>query len=142
MNEIFDNRDFYQTLVTPYDIEIALNITNNEIKNFTFDFNSISLDEDLNESKIAQSVGLNDVSLLTGKIRSAESEGISSSINDENAVALKPEGVVGINENYGAGYLSNRVWKGLEQNLGQSDVHLAGEGRKGIAQSYENEKDN
>ena len=40
----------------------------------------------------------------------------------------------------GAGYLQNRSWKGLEQNLGQTEVKKATEGERGIAMGYEKEK--
>lgn len=36
-------------------------------------------------------------------------------------------------------FLKNRTWTGLEQNLGQTEVTKAIEGRKGIASNYEDE---
>lgn len=39
----------------------------------------------------------------------------------------------------GAEYLSNRSWRGLEQNLGETKVEKATIGRSGIPQGYENE---
>lgn len=37
-------------------------------------------------------------------------------------------------------YLSQRSWKGLEQNLGETPVADIQQGRKGIASVYEDEK--
>lgn len=138
MNEIFDNRDYYQPLVTPYDIEVALNPSSQHI-NFTYDFNSsVQLSMELNEVEILENSRKNDVSLLTGNVRSFEPQVIKE--ETDNVVASRPEGVVAINNAYGAGYLNDRTWKGLEQNLGRTEAVLATEGRKGIAQGYENEK--
>lgn len=36
-------------------------------------------------------------------------------------------------------FLQNRSWVGLEQNLGQTEVSKAVEGKKGIAANYEDE---
>ena len=36
-------------------------------------------------------------------------------------------------------FLQNRTWTGLEQNLGQTEVTKAVEGKKGIAARYANE---
>jgi len=38
-------------------------------------------------------------------------------------------------------FFSSRSWKGLEQNLGQTEVCDAVEGRKGIASGYSNEQE-
>jgi len=51
----------------------------------------------------------------------------------------RDDGLVVANVHTGAGYLQNRSWKGLEQNLGQTQVKKAGEGQRGIAMGYENE---
>lgn len=37
-------------------------------------------------------------------------------------------------------FFSSRSWKGLEQNLGQTEVSDAVEGMKGIAAGYSNEQ--
>lgn len=140
MNEIFDNRDFYQPLVTPYDIEVALNPSIEEI-NFSYDFNSvIPLDSELNESDILENSKKNDISLITGRLRNFNQDKLTDGSSNSNSLAVRPDGTVATNSNYGAGFLNERTWKGLEQNLGQTNVVTATEGRKGIAQSYDNEK--
>lgn len=142
MNDIFDSRDFYQPLVTPYDVEMALN-TNSDRTNFSYDFNSaIDFNVELNKTNIIDSLK-NDVSLLTGKIRNLESDDdvtiYNKDDNGDGTIAIKSDGMLAINYNYGAGYLNDRTWKGLEQNLGKNDVKLAVDGKKGIAQGYDNE---
>lgn len=143
LNEVFDSRDFYKPVVTPYDIEAALN---SDIKaiDFAYDYNDyLNRLGDINDVKT--NINETDVSLITGKLRANRGSEIDNSelVEDnqtDGRVALKNEGTVALNSNFGAGYLSERSWKGLEQNLGHSEVKLAEEGRKGIAQSYENEK--
>ncbi|XP_066144439.1 2-(3-amino-3-carboxypropyl)histidine synthase subunit 2 [Euwallacea fornicatus] len=143
MNEIYDSRDFYKPIVTPYDIEIALNADITDL-NFTYDYNRyLSSLNDVNI--IGKSVNETDVSLLTGKLRSNVREETQEFANREmgsskSQIALKGDGTLSVNSHFGAGYLNDLSWKGLEQNLGQTEVKLAEKGRTGIAQGYENEK--
>lgn len=142
LNEVFDSRDFYKPIVTPYDIEAALNSSVTAI-DFAYDYNDyLNRLGDIDDVKT--NCNETDVSLITGKLRTNRGSEIDNSElvedNRDSRVALKSEGTVALNSNFGAGYLTERSWKGLEQNLGQSEVKLAEEGRKGIAQNYENEK--
>ena len=61
------------------------------------------------------------------------------STHAETSVMNRDSGMTVANANTGAGYLQTRSWKGLEQNLGQTQVKQAGQGAKGIAMGYENE---
>ncbi|CAG9770189.1 unnamed protein product [Ceutorhynchus assimilis] len=139
MNEIYDSRDFYKPIVTPFDVEMALNPNTSDIK-FTYDFNRYL--NNLNDiTSIARNENETDVSLLTGKLRSNRPDSISEEPDNKDLqMALKSDGSLALNTNFGAGYLSERSWKGLEQNLGQTEVKMAEEGRKGIAQGYTNEQ--
>ena len=65
----------------------------------------------------------------------------SNSVIDETSLTNRNEGLTVAHVHTGAGYLQNRSWKGLEQNLGETEVKKAGEGAKGIAMGYENEKE-
>lgn len=135
MNEIYESRDFYKPIVTPYDIESALNPQVTDLK-FSYDYNTIlnqsQLDPDL-ESKLPT----NDVSLLTGNIRSRLD---SKPENVSKEVATKIDGTLALNSSHGAGFLASKSWRGLEQNLGENDAAVAEEGRRGIASGYQNEK--
>ncbi|XP_066255722.1 2-(3-amino-3-carboxypropyl)histidine synthase subunit 2 [Euwallacea similis] len=141
MNKIYDSRDFYKPIVTPYDIEMALNPNTTDL-NFTYDYNRYL--NSLNDvNTIGKSVNETDVSLLTGKLRSnvkEESEDISNGQTGSSQITLKGDGSLSVNSHFGAGYLNDLSWKGLEQNLGQTEVKLVEKGRTGIAQGYENEK--
>lgn len=131
MNDVFESRDFYQPIVTPFDVEIALNNKPPDTP-FSYDYNHYL---DFSEA-IAVSTDENkgDVSLITGRVRANEEE-IGEVAG--NQVALKDDGTVAVN----SVFLNARTWKGLEQNLGQTEVKLAEEGRSGTAFSYSNELD-
>lgn len=139
MNEIYDSRDFYKPIVTPYDVEMALNPNTSDLQ-FTYDYNKYLNNLD-SISTLKMTEEETDVSLLTGKLRSnrPDVQSESEKTDSDSQIAVKTEGILALNSNFGAGYLSGRSWKGLEQNLGQSEVTLAEEGRNGIAQGYQNE---
>lgn len=62
-------------------------------------------------------------------------------LSEGKEISSKTNGVLVGSIKFGAGYLTNRSWKGLDQNLGHTEIELAKEGRTGIAQCYSNEVD-
>lgn len=130
MNDVYENRNFYQTIVTPFDVEVALNNKPFDAA-FSYDYNDyLDFSEPINVPNVQNQ---SDVSLITGKIRQ-NSEEVATAEGD-NQVALKNDGTLAISSQF----LNERSWKGLEQNLGQTPVTLAEEGRSGTAFNYENE---
>ena len=131
MNEIFDSREFYKPIVTVYDVELALNdVTDVQ---FSYDFNACILNP-VNTQSPSYLDG--DVSLINGKIRGGNGL-IEDGGTSENQL-MKPSNTVAL-KSAGAQFLRDRTWQGLEQQLGQTEVKLAEEGRRGIAQGYVNE---
>ncbi|KAB0791422.1 hypothetical protein PPYR_03222 [Photinus pyralis] len=130
MNEIYDSREFYKPIVTPYDVEVALNEAATS-HDFTYNYNDYLSDAEIRPKEDA------DVSLITGALRSSTLE---ETAEESTEIAVRNDGTVALNTSFGAGFLAQRNWKGLEQNLGQDEVELASEGRRGIAQGYSNEK--
>ncbi|KAJ3664629.1 hypothetical protein Zmor_000182 [Zophobas morio] len=128
LNEIYDSRDFYKPIVTIYDVEMALNPSDNGL-GFTYDYNDV-IARPIADVVVSDS---SDVSLVTGKIRGG------SNVSDHGEVMAKEAGTVVLSESHGAGFLAARSWKGLERDLGRGEVKLAEEGRRGIAQQYEEE---
>ncbi|GLV36925.1 Diphthamide biosynthesis 2 [Carabus blaptoides fortunei] len=139
MNEIYENRDYYKPIVTPYDIEAALN-PKLEDAHFSYDFNNL-VDNELDVSSLSD-LQSSDVSLLTGQIRYVNSETsvVQANATEEQQITLREDFKLQVSDNYGAGFLTNRSWKGLEPNLGQNAPQLATTGRKGVAQGYVNEQ--
>lgn len=130
MNDVYENRDFYQTIVTPFDVEVALNNKPFDAP-FSYDYNDyLDFSEAIN---VPSEQNQSDVSLITGKIRHHVQE--VETEDDNSQVALKSDGTMAIS----AQFLNERSWTGLEQNLGQTPVRLAEEGRSGTAFNYKNE---
>lgn len=139
MNEIYESRDFYKPIVTPFDVEMALNESSSTPNDFTYDYNAfLSKATEVKGGNVEEKL---DVSLLSGNIRnlSRKNEECGESDEKTNDIALRSDGTLALNSSYGAGFLANRSWKGLEQNLGRNDAKVAEEGRSGIASNYENE---
>lgn len=132
MSDIFDSRDFYKPIATPYDIEIALNPKSRNLK-FSYDLNSDYLNQEL-DTNIEKEP---DVSLISGNLRYKDNADENS--GDSGEIAIKSEGAIALSDKTAASYFAVRSFKGLEQRLGQTEVELAKEGRKGIPQQYDNE---
>jgi len=135
-NSLIDSREFYQPVLTPYELEVALNANREWEPKLVTDFRQllpgqkefVELDENPEET--------NDISLITGQMRTI-GRGSSDCNGTAGAIVKRDDGTFAVSSNTGAGFLHSRSWKGLEQNLGQTDVVKAVEGEKGIAMGYE-----
>lgn len=131
-NDLYSNRDFYKPLVYPYELEVALN--SNREPYFTThvtDFDEL-LPGKRHYCDIDHVKEETDVSLITGKIRETR---IDASQGESTDLVTKQNWAL---ENIGQN-LQDRSWKGLEQKLGETEVKIAEEGRKGIPLQYNNE---
>lgn len=131
-NDLYSCRDFYKPLVYPYELEMALN-TNRPAYTSTHvtDFDEL-LPGQRHYCDISDINETSDVSLITGKIRESKANVNAGSSTD---LVAKPNWSL---EQIGKG-LTERMWVGLEQKLGETEVKKAEEGRKGIPLQYENE---
>lgn len=131
-NDLYSNREFYKPLVYPYELEVALN-SNREPY---FDTHITDFDELLpgqrHYCEIDRVKADTDVSLITGKIRETRIDTFQGESTD--LVAKQNWALDNIGQN-----LQVRSWKGLEQKLGETEVKVAEEGRKGIPLQYSNE---
>jgi len=139
-NSLIDSREFFQPVLTPFELEVALNPSREWEPKIVTDFRKLLPGEsDCIDFEGFTSEERNDVSLITGKLRQIGREEDVARVNDEKSLVKRDDGMVVANIHTGAGYLQNRSWKGLEQNLGQTQVKKASEGQRGIAMGYENE---
>jgi len=77
-------------------------------------------------------------SFITGTIKPINKT--LSMKGDENQLITVNNGTGEIIEaKNGSTHLINRSWKGLEMNIGQTEVVMAVQGREGIAMAYNNE---
>jgi len=140
-NSLIDSREFFQPVLTPFELEVALNPNRDWEPKLVTDFRKLLPGEsDCVDFEGFASDERNDVSLITGKLRQIGQGSSNQPKNDEQSLVKRDEGMVVAHSHTGAGYLQNRSWKGLEQNLGQTEVRKATEGERGIAMGYEKEK--
>ena len=134
-NSIVGAKDFMQPVVTPFELDVALNKSREWTGEFSADFRDI-LPGSAGYKKFVRDAE-NDVSLITGQIRNAEVS--DDSEETSKALATQDTAVSLLHVGGGGQYLSERSWQGLEQKLGESSVAKAVQGRGGIAMSYEGE---
>jgi len=140
-NSLIDSREFYQPVLTPFELEVALNPNREWQPKIITDFRKLLPGEsDCIDFEGFNSEPTRDVSLITGKLRQIGRADHSALANGESSLSTRNQGLTVANVHTGAGYLQTRSWQGLEQNLGQTEVKKASEGVKGIAMGYENEK--
>ncbi|XP_046628857.1 2-(3-amino-3-carboxypropyl)histidine synthase subunit 2 [Neodiprion virginianus] len=133
-NLVYDSRDFFKPMLTPFEVEIAFNTSRAFSTQYCMDFRHI-LSTGLNYVPLETSSD-SDVSLISGSIRNLTND--ESPVNGMGKLVSKSAGTVAIGKG-GADYLLNRSWQGLEQKLGQDSVKIAAKGRIGLPMAYENE---
>ncbi|CAI2173044.1 15779_t:CDS:2 [Funneliformis geosporum] len=169
-NSLIDSKEFYRPIVTPFELEIALNPSKQWTGEYITDFQlllsrigkleyyqfiSTILTQfyfmpGSSTEEFEKSVGEDDephFSLITGKykqgrkyaIQDASVENVTGSIKD---LTLRNQNTsVSTLLNSAAGdYLKSRTFRGLEQQIGETEIRLAEEGRSGIAKGYANEE--
>lgn len=132
-NDLYNNRDFYKPIVYPFELEIALNSNREQYYNYHITDYDDLLPGKRYHCEIDHIKEPTDVSLITGNIRETK---IKSKFQDGSELAETNWALESIGQN-----LQNRSWKGLEQNLGETEVVKAEEGRQGIPLQYDNEPD-
>ncbi|XP_041975133.1 2-(3-amino-3-carboxypropyl)histidine synthase subunit 2 [Aricia agestis] len=131
-NELYNNRDFYKPIVYPYELELALNSNRDGYStHHVTDYDEL-LPGNRHFCEVNHILESTDVSLITGKIRETK---VQSCDNSEMALMENQNWAL---ENIGQN-LQDRSWIGLEQKLGETEVKIAEEGRKGIPLQYYNE---
>jgi len=133
-NEVFDSRDFFKPILTPYEVELAFNSAREFCPQYFMDFRQI-LPGGPHYVDFKSSMD-SEVSLITSNIRNCEDDTLCT--DQMNALTIRSSGTVAIGK-AGAQYLQERSWKGVEQRLGEDPVQPAETGRIGLAWEYTNE---
>ncbi|XP_032231590.1 2-(3-amino-3-carboxypropyl)histidine synthase subunit 2 [Nematostella vectensis] len=142
-NSLIDSKEFYKPVVTPYEMEIACLRTQEWTGDYVTDFHELlpggcysaelNSEDDNDDSPY--------ISLITGKMQhnyksSAKEAGETST----SLVQRNQETTLATQQPLTAGeFLASRSWQGLQQNLGDTPVTTAVEGRRGIAAGYTDE---
>ncbi|XP_069693857.1 2-(3-amino-3-carboxypropyl)histidine synthase subunit 2 [Periplaneta americana] len=144
-NSLLDSKEFYRPIVTPYEVELACNLSREWSENYVLEFQHLlpggRLYQRLEDNADETSENASDVSLVTGRVRVLQDEPCDSSLFASNVVALKGDSTVSTNLATGTEFLSRRTWQGLEQKLGETEVTLASKGQSGIPQNYDKDVD-
>ncbi|GIY90405.1 2-(3-amino-3-carboxypropyl)histidine synthase subunit 2 [Caerostris extrusa] len=107
-SSLIESRDFYQSIVTPYELEIALNQAR-----------AVNYVPPIQNAEIE-----NDVSLVSGKIRHVGLSSSNEAENDStNSLITRNEMTLSAVHSKASGeFLTQRSWQGLEQHLGETPV--------------------
>ncbi|KAG8199372.1 hypothetical protein JTE90_011832 [Oedothorax gibbosus] len=140
-SSLIESREFYQSIVTPYELEIALNKARMWTGDYITDFSEILPGAASYVSPSLCNEIESDVSLVTGKIRHT---GLSTSQNFESAssseLVSRSDMTIASHCSQGAEFLAQRSWQGLEQRLGETPICNIEPGQTGIASKYDGEK--
>ncbi|KAI1789095.1 diphthamide biosynthesis protein [Ganoderma leucocontextum] len=154
-NSLLDAREFLCPIVTPYELEVALQPRQTWTGRYVLDFEQL-----LREKKEGiDSEGLEDgspgepedldqpvFSLVSGKYRHVKryggtEEGASNGDVDSSALILRnqEDALSRMEDNAAAQFLHQRTYQGLETRIGQDAPSLLEQGRSGIARGYDDD---
>ncbi|CAG8446404.1 5867_t:CDS:10 [Diversispora eburnea] len=120
-NSLIDSKEFYRPIVTPFELEIALDSSKQWTGEYILEFRQLLSSSGRKYAIIKNNEdNMNDITDLTLRDKNTS---ISTVLNSAAGEFLN----------------SIRTFKGLEQNIGNSSVQLVEEGRTGIAKGYVNE---
>ncbi|GFS30004.1 2-(3-amino-3-carboxypropyl)histidine synthase subunit 2 [Trichonephila inaurata madagascariensis] len=139
-SSLVESREFFQSIITPYELEIALNQAREWIGDYIADFSEL-LPGAANYVPLIQNTKIeNDVSLVTGKIRHIGLLTANDMEEDSCSLVSRDEMTISNFHSKAAGeFLAQRSWQGLEQCLGETPISEVEQGQKGIASKYEDE---
>ncbi|KAI9313719.1 diphthamide biosynthesis protein 2 [Dichotomocladium elegans] len=149
-NSLIDSKEFYRPIVTPFELELALIRSKEWTGDYITDFSKLlpnvrtdgfSYDDDEDSGALSSDEEPH-FSLVTGQyISTAKAQQEWASKLTDLSIRDNSTTISRLLHSTGGEYLKGRTFKGLEQNLGQTEVGTIEEGRSGIARGYQDEKD-
>ncbi|KAJ2933761.1 hypothetical protein H1R20_g3331, partial [Candolleomyces eurysporus] len=153
-NSLIDAKEFYQPIVTPFELEIALGAGRSWTGKYVLDFGQILKESQaVNGSEKGAEKSDNEekedtdqpvFSLVTGKYRQAKRYGTEEKSNgvevdSTSLVVRNQEDAVSIAlpNSAAAQFLHQRTYRGLETRLGEDEPGVLEQGRSGIAREYQ-----
>ena len=135
-NSIVGSKEFMQPVVTPFELDIALNRNRNwTTGEYHADFQDLLPGGKSYKEFHGHDSDSTDVSLITGRLRTT---GLDINV-EKKAVMAQQTALAALHTGGGGQYLAQRSWQGLEQKLGETPLVKAEKGRKGIAMGYDSE---
>ena len=133
-NSIFDSKEYLAPVITPFELDVALNEDRDWTGQFIANFSQI-LPKGKHHVPFRHE-DRTDISLISGKVRTTNLE---DSDKIGSALATQETSLSVLHRSGGGEFLLERSWRGLEQKLGETEVKDAVEGKTGIASGYEGE---
>ncbi|SJL06508.1 related to Diphthamide biosynthesis protein 2 [Armillaria ostoyae] len=138
-NSLIDAKDFLRPIVTPYELEIALQAEQNWTGRYILDFEKLLAEQDRLEVQNGQTEDRDQpmFSLITGRYRHAKRYGDTLSIDSQALVARNGDSSIARLPDSAAGdFLQTRAYRGLDMRVGEDSPSVLEQGRVGIASGY------
>lgn len=136
-NSVIGSKEFMQPVVTPFELDVALNRDRDwATGEFHADFQDLLPEGKSFKEFYAYGADATDVSLITGRLRTT---GLGAEEAEKKAVMTQQTALAVLHTGGGGQYLAERSWQGLEQKLGETPLQKADKGRMGIATGYDGE---
>lgn len=141
-NSIIHSKEYMQPVITPFELDVALNRDRSWTGQFLANFQDILPGQSEHIDFEPNEEGETDISLVSGRLRQVQVAHSSSSTPEtgtNNALMAQDTRVSNLHAEGGGSFLQSKSWQGLEQNLGQTEVAKAVPGLSGIAAGYAGE---
>ncbi|KAF9031679.1 diphthamide biosynthesis protein, partial [Hymenopellis radicata] len=149
-NSMIDAKEFYRPIVTPFELGIALQQEPNWTGKYVLDFEQLLAEGASEEKAVDEGAGEDEdgdrpiFSLVSGTYRQAKRYGASNDIQGDAAsqalVVRDSEGtIVKLPDSAAGEFYTNRVYRGLEQRIGEEAPSVLEQGRTGIASGYDDD---
>ncbi|KAF9221158.1 diphthamide biosynthesis protein [Gyrodon lividus] len=145
-NSVIEAKEFYRPIITPYELEIALQAEGAWSGRYVLDFERLlaeySGNDDGNNGE-DRDPDQPTFSLISGKYRHARRFGAPETQLDDanahqNAIVLRNQDgtLTTLSDNAAAMYLQSRSYQGLDVRAGEDAPSILEQGRSGIARGY------
>ncbi|KAJ7688973.1 putative diphthamide synthesis protein-domain-containing protein [Mycena rosella] len=151
-NSLVEARDFLRPIITPYELEVALQAEQSWTGRYVLDFEKLLAESAAaNPDAAPESQQDSDdpdqpvFSLITGKYRHAKrfggadkgKEALPADAEPSSSVALRSQDTaVALADSAAALFLQERTFRGLEARVGEDAPSVLEQGRSGIARGY------
>ncbi|CAK5278747.1 unnamed protein product [Mycena citricolor] len=156
-NSLIDNKEFLRPVVTPFELETALQAEHSWSGRYVLDFGSLLSEANVTSPSEEDKSETEDVnserptfSLVSGKYRTVKQFGLNKHDTKTNNRGLSesldaltirnPDSAVALAENFGAQALQERSFQGLNMRLGKDAPSVLEQGRSGIAKGYTDDR--
>lgn len=146
-NSVIDSKEFLRPIVTPFELEVALQAEGTWSGRYVLDFEKILAGNSENDIGTPTEDNGGDpdqptFSLVTGKYRQAKRYGAegNETVTEETSAALtlrNQDGALSKSADSAAAlFLHSRSYQGLEAKIGEDSPSVLEQGRSGIARGY------